>query len=163
MRNRLYEKLNPSFKDVNDLRDVFILLFCDRHDVEWINAIPTKSWLNFLNTLDHSVSEQDRAWLYEHIRHEGLFAIKMLSIWIAAEDLEPELIRLDRTLLDADSPFVALQKEVFLWLAARRQNQYYDDSHLQVMFNQSRELVDRLQKKGSIAGSSLGWHICLNV
>ncbi|WP_265410875.1 site-specific recombinase [Actinobacillus pleuropneumoniae] len=156
MRNRLYEKLNPSFKDVNDLRDVFILLFCDRHDVDWINAIPTKSWLNFLNTLDRSVSEQDRSWLYEHIRHEGLFAIKMLSIWIAAEDLEPELIRLDPTLLDADSPFVALQKEVFQWLEARHQNQYYDDSHLQVMFSQSRELVDRLQKKGSTAGSSLG-------
>ncbi len=30
MKNRLYERINPSFKDVNDLRDVFYLLFSDK-------------------------------------------------------------------------------------------------------------------------------------
>ncbi|ANF61722.1 recombinase [[Haemophilus] ducreyi] len=156
MRHRLYEKINPAFKDVNDLRDVFFLLFRQRKDMQWMNAIPNKYWLSLLHCLDRFVTEQDRNWLYDHIRHEGFFAIKMLSIWIAAEDLEPELIRLDPTLLDADSPFVALQKEVGLWLNARHQHQYYDDSHLHVMLTQSRELVGRLQKKGETAGSSMG-------
>lgn len=42
MKNRLYERFNPSFKDINDLRDVFYLLFSDKNDVLWLDAIPLK-------------------------------------------------------------------------------------------------------------------------
>ena len=58
---------------------------------------------------------------------EGLFAIKMLSIWIAAEEMQPELMRLDPSLIEADSPFVALQNEVIQWIKARRRNELFDD------------------------------------
>ena len=43
----------------------------------------------------------------------------MLSIWIAAEDMDPELMRMESSLLNADSPFVALHHEVVNWLQAR--------------------------------------------
>ena len=79
----------------------------------------------------------------------------MLSIWVAAEDMEPELMRMEPSLLNADSPFVALHREVVDWLQARRQFIYFDDSHLQVMFNQCKRLVERLKKRGAIMGSSL--------
>ncbi len=46
----------------------------------------------------------------------------MLSIWIAAEDMDPELMRMEPSLLNADSPFVALHREVVDWLQARRQS-----------------------------------------
>ena len=46
----------------------------------------------------------------------------MLSIWIAAEDMDPELMRMEPSLLNADSPFVALHHEVVDWVAARRQS-----------------------------------------
>lgn len=35
--------------------------------------------------------------------------------------------------------FVALHREVVDWLQARRQFIYFDDSHLQVMFNQCKD------------------------
>lgn len=156
MRKRIYEKINPSFKDVKDLRDVFFLLFNNKNDGEWLNKIPLQHWDMLLNLLRHYSTPHERETLNNHIRYEGLFAIEMLSIWIAAEEMEPELMRLDRSLLDADSPFVSLKREVANWVDAQRKQAQYDVSHLEVMFEQSQELIERLQKKGSSEGSSLG-------
>ncbi|WP_455648085.1 site-specific recombinase [Lonepinella koalarum] len=155
MKQRLYEKLNPAFKDSKDLRDVFFMLFHDRKDMAWLKAISAKTWISLFATLEQYTEQQDQNWLYQHLYHEGYSAIEMLAIWLAAEDLEPELMRLDPTLLDAHSPFVALQKEVALWLTAQQQGEDYDDSHLQVMVLQCREQIDRFHKRGAVAGSSL--------
>lgn len=155
MRARLYEKLNPAFKNANDLRDVFFLLFNHENDVAWLSEIPLQQWEMLLNWLRHHSSEHDRQTLENHLRYEGLFAIEMLAIWIAAEEMEPELIRLEPALLDVDSSFIALQREVTLWIDAQRRQADFDDSHLQVMFAQSVEMVERLQKRGAAQGSSL--------
>ncbi|MDO4697166.1 MAG: recombinase [Pasteurellaceae bacterium] len=156
MRTRLYEKFNPAFKDVNDLRDVFFLLFNDKNDGEWLKQIPMQHWDTLLNLLRHYATPHERETLNNHVRYEGLFAIEMLSIWIAAEEMDPELMRLDRSLLDADSPFVSLQREVSHWVDAQRKQEQYDVRHLEVMFEQCQALIERLQKKGSSEGSSLG-------
>ncbi|MGQ0286450.1 site-specific recombinase [Pasteurellaceae bacterium 22721_9_1] len=156
MKNRIYEKINPSYKDPTDLRDVFFLLFNDKNDADWINHIPNQYWQFLVSLLSRYASAHERETLYNHLRYEGLFAIEMLSIWIAAEDMDPELMRLDPELLEADSPFVSLQREVHNWVNAQRNNENYDTDHLEVMFEQSQELIERLQKKGSTEGSSLG-------
>ena len=39
-RHRLYERLNPAYKDCHDLRDVLALLFCGSNDGEWLATIP---------------------------------------------------------------------------------------------------------------------------
>ena len=155
MKSRLYESFNPSFKDINDLRDIFYLLFSDKNDVHWIDAIPLKEWRGVLGVLARSTAEKERIRLREHFQSEGLFAIEMLSIWIAAEDMEPELMRMAPSLLNADSPFVALHREVVDWLKAHRHGEVFDNSHLQVMFDQCRQLIERLQKRGAVVGSSL--------
>lgn len=139
-RSRLYEKFNPAVPDVKDLRDIFFLLFNDKNDGEWINSVPLHYWGSIFKLLNRYVSEAERERVDAHLRAEGLFAIKMLSIWIAAEEMQPELMRLDPSLIEADSPFVALQKEVMLWIDARRRNELFDDGHLQVMFVQSKEI-----------------------
>ena len=154
MKNRLYERINPSFKDVNDLRDVFYLLFSDKNDARWINAVPLKEWCGLIRLLRRHATDNDKQRVHQHFQAEGLFAIEMLSIWIAAEDMEPELMRMEPTLLNADSPFVALHREVVDWLQARRAQHAFDDSHLQVMIEQCRELIDRLQKRGTVVGTS---------
>ncbi|WP_077540527.1 recombinase [Rodentibacter genomosp. 1] len=155
MKSRLYERFNPSFKDVNDLRDIFYLLFNDKNDVHWIDAIPLREWRAIVGVLARQLAEKDRNRLQTHFQNEGLFAIEMLSIWIAAEDMEPELMRMEPSLLNADSPFVALNREVGDWLFARRQGNIFDDSHFQVMFEQCKGLIERLQKRGAQVGSSL--------
>ncbi|WP_439240178.1 site-specific recombinase [Lonepinella sp. BR2474] len=156
MKQRLYEKMNPAFKDSKDLRDVFFMLFHDRRDLAWLKAISVKTWVSLFATFQHYTEQADQNWLHQHLYHEGYSAIEMLAIWLAAEDLEPELMRLDPNLLDAHSPFVALQKEVAQWLTAQQQGEHYDDSHLQVMLSQCRKQIDRFHKRGVVAGSSLG-------
>ena len=155
MKTRIYERFNPSFKDINDLRDIFYLLFSDKNDARWIDAVPLKTWRGVFGVLTRYTEQKDRERLKNHIESEGLFAIEMLSIWIAAEDMDPELMRMEPSLLNADSPFVALHHEVVDWLQARRQSTVFDDSHLQVMFSQCKNLVERLQKRGAVVGSSL--------
>lgn len=155
MTKRIYERFNPAFKDMKDLRDVFYFLFSDKNDAKWINAVPLKLWAELLAVLRRYASEQDRERVYQHLHNEGLFAIEMLSIWVAAEDMEPDLMRLEPKLLDADSPFVALKREVSGWLYARHNHLEFDDSHLYVMLSQSKELIEHLNKRGATAGSSM--------
>lgn len=154
-KTRLYDKFNPAFKDKNDLRDVFYLVFNDTDDEEWINEISLQDWRKLFNLLAKYAPNSARERLFNHLRQEGFFAIEMLSVWIAAEDLEPELMRLDPILLDRDSPFMALQREISHWLNAHRQDLTFDAAHLEVMYEQSLELVERLGKKGAESGSSL--------
>lgn len=154
-KTRLYDKFNPAFKDKNDLRDVFYLLFKDTDDEKWIQAISLQDWRKCFNFLAKYTPIAERERLFSHLRQEGFFAIEMLSIWIAAEDLEPELMRLDPILLDRDSPFLALQREVSHFVNAHRQNQPFAQAHLEVMYSQSLALIEHLSKKGAGEGSSL--------
>lgn len=153
--SRLYEKINPAYRDIKDLRDIFFLLFHHKSDSDWLNNISLHYWGSLLNVLKLSTTIQEKEWVTAHLRSEGLFAIKMLSIWLAAEETDPKLMRLDPSLIDSDSPFIGLQKEVSQWITARQEERYFDDAHLQVMFHQSQELIERLKKKGATMGSSL--------
>lgn len=157
--DRLYEKFNPSYKDPNALRDVFLRLFIRASDRYWLTAIPTKTWLKLFHILRHHTPESDRETAHRYLRREGFHAIEMLSIWVAAEALEPNLIRLDNKLLDRDSAFVALKREVSMWLTAKVKKQDFDDSHLQVMLAQCRQQVEALRKKGTGAGAGSSMNV----
>ncbi|OOR98399.1 recombinase [Haemophilus paracuniculus] len=155
LKNRLYEKINPSPKDPNDLRDAFFRFFSAENDGKWLQQTSIRQWYLLIKLLGGYLPLADRERLRSHLYNEGLFAVEMLAIWVAAEELEPELMRLDPSLLNAESPFVALQREVALWVNAQRKRTPFDDSHLQVMFDQCQTQIQRLHKKGTTAGSSL--------
>lgn len=150
---RIYEKFNPSHKELGDLRDVFAQLFCRESDTIWLDTIAESSWLHLFALLRRHASETERKTVQNHVRREGLHAIEMLSIWVAAEALEPDLLRLDPQLLNRDSSFVALKREVSAWLNAKVQETEFDDSHLYVMLDQCRKQVETLRKKGTGAGA----------
>ena len=153
-RHRLYERINPAYKDCNDLRDVLALLFCGRHDGDWLAAIPLSDWLRLLSVVRRRTEPSVAETCSRHLRNESLYAIEMLSVWVAAEDLDRDLIRLEPKLLDVDSPFVGLMREVSDWLDYQRgERQNYDGSHLAVMLSQCRELIERLRRKGTGAGT----------
>lgn len=156
--DRFYERINPAYKDPADLRDVFSQLFSHKNDVLWIEAVGEKTWLRLLNVLVRHTPEHERKIAREYLLSEGLNAVEMLAIWVAAEELVPDLIRLDKRLLDRDSTLVALNREVAKWVEARSANQPFDDAHLAVMLEQCYQQVAYFRKKGTGvgAGSSLG-------
>ncbi len=153
MIDRVYEKLNPSVKESNDMRDVFALLFAEESDRLWLNAVPVADAQRLFALLRRCTPESDRETARRYVRQEGFQAMEMLSIWVAAENLEPDLIRLEPKLLDRDSPFVAFQREMAAWLQAKAKDEPFDIGHLSVMFDQCRQLVDKLRKKGTGAGA----------
>jgi site-specific recombinase len=98
----------------------------------------------------------------KHFRQQCLYAVEMLGIWVAAEELEPELIRMDRRLIDIDSAFIGLQRELRLFTQTEFDRiqepelPAYDPEHIWVMLDQCREQVSRLRRKGAgAAGSSV--------
>lgn len=157
--DRIYEKFNPAYKDPNDLRDLFSRLFTDSHDAEWIEAVPETEWLKLFLLLRRHTTDHDRETAARYLSREGLHAVEMLAVWVAAEELEPNLIRLDKKLLDRDSPFVGLQREVAQWVYARANNNPFDDAHLAVMRDQCFKQVERLRKKGTGAGTGSSMNV----
>lgn len=153
LAGRFYERFNPSFKNNNDLRDVFAQLFSDEKDREWIASISATQWFKLFATLNKKLPENLRNSVENYLRVEGLYAVEMLAVWVASEEIDPDLIRLDRKLLDRESPFVALQREITMWAKAHTENSAYDDKHLYVMLDQCRRQVESLRKKGTSAGA----------
>lgn len=156
LKRRLYDRLNPPPRDDNDLGDLLqsILRPADLH---WLSTISPLQWLRLYRQLHHERSHISQ----HHVRDELLYAAEMLSLWIAAEDLDPDLIRLDPRLLLVDSPFISLQREIQQHIDAMRA-QIADPDHplpdsapIAVMFAQSRDQVARLKRLGSQNGASL--------
>lgn len=153
MHHRLYERWMPAYKDRHDLRDILRLLLGRNRDGQWLAAVPPHLWWRLGRLLQQHADAAQMANCQRHLRHEALYAVEMLSVWIAAEALEPDFIRLEPKLLDVDSPLVGLKREVALWLEHQRNEQDFDPAHLQVMLAQCRSLVERLRRKGTGAGA----------
>ena len=60
-----------SFKDINDLRDIFYLLFSDKNDARWIDAVPLKTWRGVFGVLTRYTEQKDRERLKKYIESEG--------------------------------------------------------------------------------------------
>ena len=157
LKRRIYDRINPPPRQDDELDDVLQSVL-RKSDLNWLNSIAPLQWLMLYRELDHpELGAASR----RHVRAELLYAAEMLSLWIAAEDLDPDLIRLDPGLLQHDSPFISLQREVQQYIDAVRaqhlnpEHPLPDTAQIDVMFVQSREQVARLKRLGSHGGASL--------
>lgn len=155
---RLYERFNPAPPDPTNIRDVLAQVFDHDDDAEWVEAVPDAQWVDFLDSL----------WCYEgdaqrKARRRGvgevLYAIEMLSIWAAAEELEPEMVRVDPKVVERDSAFLAQQRELAHFVRQFERyldedGDYYDDAHARVLLEQCCNGVDRLRRRMVDKGSS---------
>ena len=154
MSIRIYERFSPSYKDFGNLREVFLYLFHSENDEKWLQQISLKQWLALSRLLRRHTDAALLQTASRQLVQARLRAMEMLAIWIASEALEPDLIRLAPKLLEADSAFVALQRET-----AKLTEHYcndtapYDTAHLEVMFDQCRTQIDYLRRRGTGAGS----------
>ncbi|WP_041717981.1 site-specific recombinase [Alkalilimnicola ehrlichii MLHE-1] len=157
---RFYERLNPRPRDPGNLRDLLDQLFDRPDDPEWVTAVPDAAWLTLFDALGPSAGATDPA--CERAREQALYAVEMLSLWVAAEELEPELLRLDPGLAERDSPFVAQEREVAGYI--RAYNQWLeeadapcpDDGHARALLEQCREQLDHFHRRAVTLGSTIG-------
>ena len=153
---RIYERFMPSFKDLNNLRDVFLHLFHSQNDEKWLETINLRRWLKLYGCLRAGAEDATVQTAARHLTQARLHALEMLSIWVAAEELEPEFTRIEPKLMEVDSAFVALHQEISRLVAHYRLPDYkeaFDTAHLEVMMEQCRQQVERLRKRGTGAGA----------
>ncbi len=152
---RLYDRLNPPPLDRDDSRDLLARLIT-RHDKAWIETLPASGWLRLLRVLLAAQDEELSQALRTHLEEECLYALEMLAIWVAAEELDPELMRIDERLTRIDSPFIALQREAHAFVELRNMPGEVDPEqeraaidHLRVMLDQCQEQVARFRRRGA--------------
>lgn len=156
---RLYERFNPAPAADTNIRDVLAKVFDHSDDGIWVNAIPDEEWVRFLNSLWRFEGETQREARRRGVG-EVLYAIEMLSIWAAAEELEPEIERVDPKVVAKDSAFLAQQRELSRFVSRFQRyldddtEEFYDDAHARVLVEQCRDGLDRLRRRMVEKGSS---------
>jgi site-specific recombinase len=156
---RLYERLNPGPLDRGNLKDVLAIVFHDPKDVRWVGALPNDAWWRLLEGLGCLAGEDSP--IARRAREEILYALEMLGVWVAAEELEPEFLRLDPAIAKRHSAFVALQRELAVYVEAYRtwladeSAEFHDDSHIRVLLDQCREQIARFGKRAVTRGSTI--------
>ena len=116
----LYDRWNPLPVDESQLQDVLDSVFNGSRDLDWLTAIAPRQWLSLFARL--SENDEQRGRTRRLMREESTYALEMLAIRLSAEDLAPDLIRLDKRLLELDSPFVALERELARLITSRGNN-----------------------------------------
>lgn len=151
---RIYERFSPSYKDFANLGEVFLYLFHSENDDKWLQTLNIRQWLVLYELIRSHAEPSKLQTAGIRLADARLRAIEMLSVWTASEAIEPDLIRIAPRLLEADSSFVALQRETAKLVEHYRNGTApYDTAHLEVMFDQCFSQIDYLRRKGTGAGS----------
>ncbi|WP_165088429.1 site-specific recombinase [Neisseria yangbaofengii] len=152
--SRIYERFSPSFKDFSNLLEVFLYLFHTQNDEKWLQTLSLRQWLALYELIEEHADPALLQSVQRKLTDSLLRSMEMLSLWIASEAIEPELVRIAPRLLHSDSPFVALQREMAKLIEHYRiETTPYDTAHLEVMFDQCIKQVEYLARRGTGAGS----------
>lgn len=143
-RQRVAYKLLPPVRDPRHLRDWLDELITSR-DHDWIRETDLSDWIRVCQLLQLGQLFQRGA--------PGVLtnAISSLSHRIAAGGLDPELLRIDPTLEEYDSPFLALQHEIDVWLRGESE----DTRQIDVLLEQCDAALDRVRRRSEELGTSV--------
>ncbi len=164
---RCYEHVLPAVADREDLKDALALVFDKPSDALWVAAVEHATWLRLFEALDlfgdpERVARAEPGSSTRAVSRGGLVdSIEVLSLRLAAQGLEPELLRIDPALGRFGSPYVAQQRElaVFLerfnaWVYDRTAT-YYDDKHARVLLDQCASATARVRSIAVRRGTSV--------
>ncbi|PJK15235.1 recombinase [Lysobacteraceae bacterium NML07-0707] len=159
MQRRVYDTLIPPARDVRDLSDTLRWVFHRAGDADWIAEVEDDDWFVLLSLLGGR--RELHASVPKEWQRQALDVLEKLSVWVAAEEMEGELVRLDPKILERQSPFSALQREMMRyvahyqqWLAGERA-EYHDDAHLRVLLEQSHDALLYYRKRSLSLGASV--------
>lgn len=153
LRRRIGFKLLPPAVDPDSLRDWLDETIFEQ-DAGWIGAMDPKLWQRLLFALDLDALDEDAR---GELRQMLVDAINGLSHRIAADGLDPELLRIDPTLEQYISPFLAQHEEIYALLLHQQntRNQPADTRQAQVLLDQCEEVLERIQRRSVSAGTSV--------
>lgn len=161
---RVTDRLLPEVIEPGYMRGVLAILFHRKTDEIWVTNVPDEDWAALIDILfDRNEAELDQ---YQRDQvpiplSELIEALRMLSYHVSSIGLDPEMVRIDPTLEEHESPFLAQNAELVNYLANYR-NWWHngnalveDEKHLGVMLQQCEEVVARTRRKAAKLGTSL--------
>jgi site-specific recombinase len=156
---RLGHTLLPEVLDRGLLRSVLRQAFDKPSDRHWVVGVGDAAWLQLIESL--CFDEDALSATLPQALAELLRSLRVLSYWIAACGMEPELLRLEPSLETHESPFVAQNQEMTDYLE-RYPEQWgrpvlaeCDDRHLRVLFAQCQEVIERVRRNAARNGTSI--------
>lgn len=159
LSERFYNKFLPNPPKKGDFGYIFATLFHKKDDHIWVNAIGDEEWITFFASI--LSSETYREETTNHLFSEFLYAAEILSIWIASKEFDDNFIRLDKSLLNKDSAFIALHREINDFVQKIQAEHIdlgsieIDLRHIYVLLEQCKEQVSLLRKKSIDNGISI--------
>ncbi len=160
-RQRLAWKLLPPESNDHYLKDIFGQIFHQRDDHEWIGAVADETWLKLIDALHLEELGAEDLQRTQHLVHELLEAMLVLSHRLTAMGLEPELVRNHPAIERFESPFLAQSREVTEYVTEFRQflageiTEHEDEKQGLVLLAQCREVLAKVRKKAPKTGISV--------
>jgi len=157
--HRVGHTLLPEVLDPDLLRSVLRRAFDRPGDRHWVSGVGEQAWVEVLEAI-HFDEEQPATSLPTSVM-EILRSLRILSHWVAACGMEPELLRLERSLETHDSPFAAQSREMDDYIAAFSENwgqppaSDADDRHLRVLFDQCQDVIEKVRRNAARNGTSV--------
>ena len=156
---RIGHTILPEFLEKDLLRSMLRKVFRKTSDGVWVVGVGEDAWLQVIEALH--VEEQSADPEMPRALAEILRSLRVISYWIAAFGMEPELLRLDRALETYDSPFVTQNEELITYINAypgawRNSNaDISDDKHLRMLLDQCQFVIEKIRKRAARNGTSI--------
>ncbi|HPT49003.1 MAG TPA: site-specific recombinase [Accumulibacter sp.] len=156
---RIGHKFLPEVLDPGLLRTDLRQMFDRPSDRIWVLGVGNDTWLELLAALcfdEEPPSESLPPSLTEVLR-----SLRVLSYWIAACGMEPELLRLEPSLETRESPFLEQNREMTAYIDAfpdtwrKPVPRETDDKHLRVLFEQCSTVIARVRGNAARNGTSI--------
>ncbi len=167
---RLAWRVIPPLQPENQIDTVFNRIFYKSNDERWLAQISPEQWHRLHSALAAIYPNSE---LLHAAQQQLLSALMVLSYRITAMGLEPELIRIDPSIDDFESPFMAQNREIIEFVESFQP--YYLDPPLDmagniidvddimppderptaVMIEQCRAVLQRLRKNTKQCGVSI--------
>lgn len=161
---RISGRLLPEVIDLNYMKGVLSVVFHRVDDEIWVNALPDKDWIAFITLVFANDGSETVYTPTEDVPGpvlELIEALRILSYQVCSIGLDPELVRVDPTLEEHESPFMAQNAELVSYLGHykawwhNRKTSVVDEKHLMVMLDQCRDVALRIRRKAAKVGTSL--------
>lgn len=162
---RISSRMLPEIVDTRYMRGVINTVFHRRSDEVWVSGVADEVWRELIDTLfdDSALPAVDKTPAHQLPEPviELVEALRVLSYHVSSIGLDPELVRIDPTLEEHESPFLAQNAELVAYLAhyhtwwSSDTHEIEDEKHLRVMLDQCDEVVQRIRKRAAKIGTSL--------
>jgi site-specific recombinase len=111
---RIGHKFLPEVLDPGLLRTLLRRVFDRPSDRQWVIGVGDDTWLKLIDAL--RFAEDPPSTTLPQSLIELLHSLRVLSYWIVACGMEPELLRLEPALETHESPFVAQNRELTAYI-----------------------------------------------